>query len=46
MYDDADICNCRVGVVMDNGDEIRAPHVVSGAGVFNTYERLLPPEVG
>jgi hypothetical protein len=35
-----------VGVVMDNGDEIRAPIVVSGAGVFNTYERLLPLEVG
>eukprot|EP00730_Choanoeca_flexa_P004823 TRINITY_DN11811_c0_g1_i11.p2 TRINITY_DN11811_c0_g1~~TRINITY_DN11811_c0_g1_i11.p2 ORF type:complete len:212 (+),score=32.61 TRINITY_DN11811_c0_g1_i11:1224-1859(+) len=30
---------------MANGDEIRAERVVSGAGVFNTYERLLPPEV-
>nr|WP_284500379.1 NAD(P)/FAD-dependent oxidoreductase [Microbulbifer sp. GX H0434] len=30
------------GVRMADGTEIRAPTVVSGAGVFNTFERLLP----
>eukprot|EP00051_Salpingoeca_urceolata_P000968 m.37645 g.37645 ORF g.37645 m.37645 type:complete len:602 (-) comp11122_c0_seq1:211-2016(-) len=33
------------GVVMDNGDKIRAPAVISGCGVFNTYQKLLPPHV-
>lgn len=30
------------GVVLENGDEIRAERVISGAGVHNTYTRLLP----
>lgn len=31
-----------VGVVMEDGREIRAPRVISNAGVHNTYLRLLP----
>jgi all-trans-retinol 13,14-reductase len=30
------------GVRMANGDEIRSPVVISAAGVFNTYQRMLP----
>lgn len=32
------------GVRMANGDEIRSPVVISAAGVFNTYQRMLPEE--
>ncbi|MBP9684804.1 MAG: NAD(P)-binding protein [Rhodoferax sp.] len=32
------------GVRMANGDEIRSPVVISAAGVFNTYQRMLPQE--
>lgn len=31
-----------VGVVMEDGTEIRAPIVISSAGVLNTFERLVP----
>ncbi len=31
-----------VGVAMEDGREIRAPRVISNAGVHNTYLRLLP----
>jgi all-trans-retinol 13,14-reductase len=34
-----------VGVRMEDGHEIRAPRVISNAGVFNTFERLVPAEV-
>ncbi len=34
-----------VGVRLADGVEVRAPAVVSDAGVVNTYERLLPGEV-
>ncbi|SDK54460.1 phytoene desaturase family protein [Microbulbifer yueqingensis] len=34
--------NRACGVRMADGTEIEAPLVVSGAGVFNTFERLLP----
>lgn len=34
-----------VGVRMAKGEEIRAPSIISGCGVFNTYKRLLPPQV-
>ncbi len=34
-----------VGVRLANGDEIRAPLVVSDAGVINTFEKMLSPEV-
>lgn len=30
------------GVIMEDGTEIRAPIVVSSAGVLNTFEKLLP----
>ncbi len=30
------------GIRMSDGTEIEAPIVISGAGVFNTFERLLP----
>jgi all-trans-retinol 13,14-reductase len=33
------------GVRMDGGDEIFAPQIISGCGVFNTYKNLLPPAV-
>lgn len=33
------------GVRMADGTEITAPVVISNAGVFNTFERLLPAEV-
>ncbi|MCH8498849.1 MAG: NAD(P)/FAD-dependent oxidoreductase [Marinobacter sp.] len=32
------------GVRMADGHEIRAPLVISNAGVINTFEKLLPPE--
>jgi len=38
MDDDSGRC---VGVVMANGDEIRAPVVVSGVGYENTFEKML-----
>lgn len=31
-----------VGVVMEDGTEIRAPIVVSSAGIHNTFEKLVP----
>jgi all-trans-retinol 13,14-reductase len=34
-----------VGVKMEDGTEIRVPRVISNAGVFNTFEKLLPAEV-
>ncbi len=34
--------NKVTGVVMADGKEIRAKHVVSNAGVFNTFSKLLP----
>lgn len=34
-----------VGVRMKDGTEIRSPLVISNAGAFNTYERLLPASV-
>jgi len=33
------------GVRMADGEEIRAPLVISNAGVINTFEKLLPAEV-
>ncbi|MCR9144790.1 MAG: NAD(P)/FAD-dependent oxidoreductase [bacterium] len=33
-----------VGVKMANGDELLAPQIVSAAGYFNTYGKLLPRE--
>lgn len=33
------------GVVMDEGTQIRAPIVISSAGVMNTFEKLLPAPV-
>ena len=37
--------NKAVGVRMDDGTEIRAPQVISAAGVMATMERLLPKSV-
>ncbi len=34
-----------VGVRMAGGEEIRAPQVISAAGVLSTLKRLLPPDV-
>src|SRR5690606_7274102 len=34
-----------VGVRMADGHEVRAPIVISNAGVFNTFGKLLPAEV-
>jgi len=34
--------NVAIGVRMSNGDIINAETVISGAGVFNTYTKLLP----
>ncbi len=34
-----------VGVVLADGEEIRAPIVISGAGAHNTLRKLLPDEV-
>ncbi len=36
--------NKAVGVRMEDGVEINAPIIVSGAGVMNTYKSLLPSE--
>ena len=33
-----------VGVRMADGEEIRSPKVISGAGIINTFEELLPRE--
>lgn len=33
------------GVLMDDGERIEAPCVISSAGVMNTFQRLLPPDV-
>jgi all-trans-retinol 13,14-reductase len=35
-----------IGVRMENGDEILAGQVISATGVFNTWTRLLPRDVG
>ena len=35
---------CAVGVRLSSGDEVRAPLVLSDAGVHNTFGRLLAPE--
>ena len=37
--------NRAIGVRMQDGTQIRAPMVISNAGVFNTFEQLLPPKV-
>ena len=37
--------NRAYGVRMQDGTEITAPAVISNAGVFNTFERLLPEKV-
>lgn len=34
-----------VGVKLVDGHELRAPMVISDAGVINTFERLVPPEI-
>ena len=36
--------NRATGVRMADGRELRAPLILSGAGAWNTYARLLPPE--
>jgi all-trans-retinol 13,14-reductase len=38
--------NRAIGVRMGNGDEILCHHVISAAGVHNTYGKLLPDAVG
>jgi all-trans-retinol 13,14-reductase len=35
-----------IGVRMNNGDEILSQQVISAAGLFNTYGRLIPDAVG
>jgi all-trans-retinol 13,14-reductase len=35
-----------IGVRMTNGDEILARQIISAAGLYNTYGKLLPDEVG
>lgn len=35
-----------IGVRMGNGDEIMSPIVISAAGLYNTYGKLLPEAVG
>ncbi len=37
--------NKATGVCMEDGTEIKAPLVISNAGVFNTFKKLLPPPV-
>ena len=37
--------NQAVGVRMEDGTEIRSPLVISNAGVFNTFDKLLPKKV-
>ncbi len=34
-----------IGVKMNDGEEINAPLIISNAGVFNTYEKLLSKQV-
>ena len=34
-----------IGVQMEDGTEINAPMVISNAGVYNTFERLLPEKL-
>jgi len=36
--------NRAVGVLMKDGSEILAPQIISNAGAFNTYQKLLPNE--
>ena len=38
--------NKAVGIRMKDGKEFRANKIISGAGIMNTYEKLLPSEVG
>ncbi len=37
--------NKALGVRMRNGQEIKAPTIISGAGIVNTYQHLLPEKV-
>ena len=37
--------NTAKGVRMADGEEFYAPQVVSGAGIFTTYQKLVPPEI-
>ena len=39
-----DSAQCAVGVRMQDGRELRAATVISDAGAWNTFARLLPPE--
>ncbi|ANM30281.1 FAD-dependent oxidoreductase [Acidobacteria bacterium Mor1] len=38
--------NAAVGVRMADGRELRAPNIISSAGVVNTYRKLVPEEAG
>ena len=35
--------NKAIGVQMKDGRKFHAKHVVSSTGIFNTYEKLIPP---
>ena len=35
----------QLGDFVQNGDEVRAPTVISACGVFNTWEKLVPREL-
>ncbi len=37
--------NSACGVEMENGDKIYAKKIVSNAGVFNTFNKLIPPNI-
>ncbi len=37
--------NTAVGVRMADGKEFRAPIIISGTGIINTYKKLLPPSL-
>lgn len=37
--------NTAIGVEMNNGTRFYADRVISGAGLFTTYQKLLPPSV-
>ena len=37
--------NKAIGVQMKDGRKFHAKHVVSSTGIFNTYEKLIPPAV-
>ncbi len=37
--------NKAIGVQMKDGSNFYAKHVVSSTGIFNTYEKLIPPDV-